>query len=209
MKVWQFAIALATTAITAITAIAASAVSEKVSENVPTAGLANLEELLAHQQWQAASDFTWKIFNPQEENTVDIEPISCTTIDNVDRLWTSYSDGRYGFSVQREVWQEIAGKQSPTTDDAEDTADAADAADEVWPLFYDRIGWDLSPEEAIATKKRGYFPVSDWWLTGETLTFGCGDYYCTIPRTVVEETVPAWDIVRSRWQDCQKMHPTR
>lgn len=54
----------------------------------------------------------------------------------------------------------------------------------------------MPPEEAIATAKREYFPVSDWWLTGEILTFGCGDYYCTIPRTVIEETVPAWNCDR-------------
>lgn len=71
----------------------------------------------------------------------------------------------------------------------------------VWPIFSDRIGGNLSAEEAIANAKPGYFPISDWWLTGEVLKFGCGDYYCSIPRTVVEETVPAWNIVRSRWQN--------
>ena len=225
MKIRPFAIAFLTTI---IAAISPSAVSE-----VPNAALANLEKLLAQQQWQAASDLTWKIFNPKGENTVAIEPISCTTIDSVDRLWTVYSDGRYGFSIQQQVWQEIAETRSSTREDAdnsvensadntpedapensaedapEDSAedapeDSAEDADEIWSIFYDRIGWNLPTEEAIAIGKRGYFPVSDWWLTGEILTFGCGDYYCSIPRTVIEETVPAWNIVRSRWQDCQK-----
>lgn len=202
MKIRRFPTDILITTMTIITAIVPATVAEKVPENVPTATLADLEAQLAQQQWQAANDLTWKIFNPQHSHTVDMEPIPCTTIDEVDRLWTVYSDGLYGFRVQGEIWQEITATLN--TDDAENVAEEVpEDNDAVWPIFSDRIGGNLSPEEAIETAKRGYFPISDWWLTGEILTFGCGDYYCTIPRTVIEETVPAWNIVRSRWQNCE------
>lgn len=185
MKVWQMVMALM------MTGVCPGGVSE-----VPTAELGKLEELLGQQQWQAASDLTWKIFNPEGKHTRDMEPIACGTIDNVDRLWTDYSDGRYGFSVQRQVWQEIAATRRSTTPEEE--------AEPVWPTFYERVGWNLTPQEAIEKTQLGYFPISESWMTGEVLTFGCQDAECKIPNTVVEETIQAWDVVRSRWEECQK-----
>jgi len=181
MKAWKLAVVFA------IVAIAPSARSQ-----VPGSAIANLERLLAQQQWQAASHATWKILNPRGENTAELDPFPCATLENVDRLWTAYSNGHYGFSTQWDIWQDIAATRSTTTDNSES----------VWLQFYQRIGWDNTPQEAIAAGTRGYFPISEWWLTGEILTFGCGDYHCTIPRTTVEETVPAWDILQPRWQEC-------
>ncbi|HIK11567.1 MAG TPA: GUN4 domain-containing protein [Oscillatoriaceae cyanobacterium M33_DOE_052] len=186
MKVWQMVITLM------MTGICPGGVSE-----VTPAELGKLEQLLGQQQWQAASDLTWKIFNPEGKNTRDMEPIACGTIDNVDRLWNNYSDGRYGFGVQRQIWEEIAASLAST-------AEPEQEAEPVWPTFYQRLGWGLTPEEALETAKRGYFPVSESWMTGEILTFGCQDAECKIPNTVVEETIQAWDVVRSRWEECQK-----
>ncbi len=43
-------------------------------------------------------------------NTENIEKFPCTDLRTIDRLWVKYSNGRFGFSVQKQIWQSVGGQ---------------------------------------------------------------------------------------------------
>ena len=44
----------------------------------------------------------------------EIENISCSELQVIDRLWLTYSDNRFGFSVQAKIYQELGGSIETT-----------------------------------------------------------------------------------------------
>ena len=44
----------------------------------------------------------------------EIENISCSELQVIDRLWLTYSDNRFGFSVQAKIYQELGGSLETT-----------------------------------------------------------------------------------------------
>ena len=75
-----------------------------------------LRELLASGLWQKADQLTWEILIKAVGKDVrehltrdDISNFPCQDFEIVDELWTEYSDGRFGFSVQNQVWQQAGG----------------------------------------------------------------------------------------------------
>lgn len=75
----------------------------------------------------------------------EVQFIPETDIDTIDRLWKAYSNGRFGFSVQRKIW--TAAKRS-------------------WKIFFAKIGWTVG-------ERRDYrkFPLDFLWkLDAETPT---------------------------------------
>ncbi len=55
----------------------------------------------------------------------DLENFPCEELRELDRLWVKYSEGAWGFSVQKREWQECG---SPTDFDE-------------WERFCDRVEW--------------------------------------------------------------------
>jgi GUN4-like/TIR domain len=88
---------------------------------------APLRDLLHAHHWEAADRETHRLFlllvGRKEGSWItgakELQMIPCTDLRTIDRLWSHYSDGRFGFSVQQQIWEE--------------TGD--------WVLFGDRIGW--------------------------------------------------------------------
>jgi WD40 repeat protein/O-acetyl-ADP-ribose deacetylase (regulator of RNase III) len=75
-----------------------------------------LRDLLAAEQWQEAAQETTalmlRISSREAEGWLrqeDIENFPCTDLLTIDQLWVKYSDGRFGFSVQNQTWQNIGG----------------------------------------------------------------------------------------------------
>jgi hypothetical protein len=56
----------------------------------------------------------------------DIERFPCKDLKIIDKLWVHYSGGKFGFSVQKKIWQECWGSP-PDNDD--------------WKRFGERVGW--------------------------------------------------------------------
>lgn len=76
-----------------------------------------LDQLLAHRQWQQAdwetASVMLKVASRDEQGwltTSDVEKFPCTDLCIIDTLWKKYSLGRFGFSVQARIWQEVGGK---------------------------------------------------------------------------------------------------
>ncbi len=56
------------------------------------------------------------------------ENLSCSSLKKIDDLWSKHSAGRFGFKVQKEIWQKNG---SPNLN----------SPDEMWRKFYIEIGW--------------------------------------------------------------------
>ncbi len=63
--------------------------------------LKRLESLLATERWDDADSGTANV----------ITSFSYQDLNAVDQLWLHYSKGRYGFSVQKQIWEDILGNE--------------------------------------------------------------------------------------------------
>lgn len=93
-----------------------------------------LRDLLKACEWKDADYETYlcmlKAAGQQEKGYLDEEDIDKfprTDLGTIDRLWVKYSSGRFGFSVQKRIYQELGGTRK------------YDA--EIWRAFGDRVGW--------------------------------------------------------------------
>ncbi len=79
--------------------------------------LDELENLLSHKKWMLAdiktSQLMLHVANIRGKANLDIESIqniSCSNLKKIDQLWVKYSNGRFGFSVQKQTWLEVKDK---------------------------------------------------------------------------------------------------
>ncbi len=96
-----------------------------------------LEKLLKNKQWYEADQLTDKLMLDASElwkvGWIDLESIkkfSCEDLQTIDRLWVHYSNGLYGFSVQKDIYVECGGKLN-----------FSHSSNETWAKFCDRTAW--------------------------------------------------------------------
>ncbi|WP_449418861.1 GUN4 domain-containing protein [Phormidium nigroviride] len=92
----------------------------------------NLWDLLAAGKWKEADRETHKVMlkaaRREKEGYFTKESIDnfpCEDLRTIDQLWVKYSQGRFGFSVQKKIWLECGGKVDDKTE----------------KLLADRVGW--------------------------------------------------------------------
>ncbi|WP_019503178.1 GUN4 domain-containing protein [Pleurocapsa sp. PCC 7319] len=98
----------------------------------------SLRNLLAAEKWREADEKTKelifevrKVVNKAYYLDYETEEFSCSHFKQIDALWVEYSDGRFGFSVQKPVYIETGN--NPEKWDSE--------AAEAYIHFADRVGW--------------------------------------------------------------------
>jgi len=94
---------------------------------------AKLEKLLKAQQWREADDETYRLMinsvDKEKGQMLDLEDLKsfpCEDLKAIDELWLKYSGGKFGFSMQKQIWQEC---NSPMTSDWD------------WERFCIKVGW--------------------------------------------------------------------
>lgn len=94
-----------------------------------------LRDLLADGEWQQADRETETVMlkaSGREQDgwlsEEDLEIFPCRDLRTINQLWVKYSDGRFGFSVQKRIWESIEG-------------DNKDEDVEIWKHFGDQVGW--------------------------------------------------------------------
>jgi len=98
-----------------------------------------LQDLLRQGKWEEANQETVKVmlkaanrgeftfaFTPQS-----IKQFPCTDLRTIDQLWVKYSSGRFGFSVQKQIYQDCCGVQ----------LNGKHPGKEIWVEFAGRVGW--------------------------------------------------------------------
>ena len=93
-----------------------------------------LRDLLVAKKWREADEETDKrmleVAGRESEGWLrdsDIENFPCQDLATIDKLWVKYSSGKFGFSVQKQIYQSLGG------------TDKWDA--KVWTAFGDQVGW--------------------------------------------------------------------
>jgi hypothetical protein len=92
-----------------------------------------LVNYLANGRWQEADQETNSVMLTVAERTQqgyldvdDIKNFPCDDLQTIDQLWVKFSGGRFGFSVQKQIWIEC-GRPTDYNND--------------WETFGDRVGW--------------------------------------------------------------------
>jgi hypothetical protein len=118
-----------------------------------------LQERLQAQDWAAADRITRRLLAPGTTSLPPFDPLPSDPvllrpelIKAIDQMWLTASDGRFGLSVQRRLWQEAL---------AAHPSDGAAAVN----AFRDRVGWKLAAPRAEVD-----FIGSDW-LNESELTY--------------------------------------
>jgi hypothetical protein len=99
----------------------------------------------------------------------DIQKFPCEDLGIIDKLWLEYSDGRFGLSVQKRIYQSLdSQKQSDN---------------QVWRTFSDRVGWRIKEKwlnysdlNFSLVAPEGHLPIlgympgpyipAPWWISG-------------------------------------------
>jgi hypothetical protein len=90
-----------------------------------------------------------------------IDNFPCADLRTIDQLWVKYSGGKFGFSVQKRIYQGFGGTREHNSD--------------IWEKFGDKVGWRKGGSwlyyRYITFDKKapeGHLPVfdHDWGLGG-------------------------------------------
>jgi len=93
-----------------------------------------LPDLLKAGKWKEADEETVRVMlvvaKREKEGWLDYESIDnfpCEDLRTIDQLWVKYSNGRFGFSVQKRIYQSFGGTRKYDSD--------------IWEKFGDKVGW--------------------------------------------------------------------
>jgi serine/threonine protein kinase len=93
-----------------------------------------LRDLLKAGKWKEADEETKRVMlavaKREKEGwfrVEDIDNFPCADLRTIDQLWVKYSDGKFGFSVQKRIYQGFGGTRQYN--------------EEIWEKFGDKVGW--------------------------------------------------------------------
>ncbi len=93
-----------------------------------------LEKLLTEGKWKKADEETFRIMLAVATrewqrclDTKSIDNFPCDDLRTIDWLWVKYSNSRFGFSVQKRIYQSLGGTRNYD--------------EKIWIAFGDRVGW--------------------------------------------------------------------
>ena len=146
---------------------------EILSQVTQDSKYAKLESLLKAKRWQEADQETYRLMittvgkeEGQWFGTDDLRNFPCEDLHTLDKLWVSSSGGKYGFSVQKKIWEECG---SPTDYNQD------------WERFGDRVSWRMNENwvrsfEQLDLESSGVLPLYggqevEWCGVGVLLIF--------------------------------------
>jgi hypothetical protein len=93
-----------------------------------------LRDYLAQGKWKEADEETLRVMlavaKREKEGWLDdksIDNFPCADLRTIDQLWVKYSDGKFGFSVQKRIYQGFGGTKEYNR--------------EIWEKFGEKVGW--------------------------------------------------------------------
>ncbi len=125
----------------------------------------NLRDLLKAGQWKEADQETLAVIlkaaNREQEEYLNVESIEnfpCTDLHTIDQLWIKYSNGQFGFSLQKEIWLGVGGEFIPSCDQREYMFDpllSSSWTSPAIPSYYDRTQLGMSNHQNVIYEKFG------------------------------------------------------
>jgi hypothetical protein len=137
-----------------------------------------LETLLKEEKWRDADVETWnlmlKLTKREQEGWLRVEDVKNfprQELRKMDQLWVKYSKGKFGFSVQKQIWLDLGGKLDGEPD---------------WYTFVklsDRVGWRKNNEwlsydnyTFSTNAPQGHLPLTRDWVVEGYILFSSLDY---------------------------------
>ena len=127
-----------------------------------------LETLLSQEKWTLAHGETSQVMFIAaaqanlgfDENFIVRFP--CKDLKTIDKLWVKHSNGHFGFSVQKRIWESVGGLTNPEKIISETSIDLLER-------FRERLSWDDYNIEVDLSSPEGYLPFidfygKDWWI---------------------------------------------
>ncbi len=103
----------------------------------------NLEQLLDQGKWKDADEETGKLMlqvieknDWWEIRSSDIDNFPCEDLRTIDHLWFKYSQGKFGFSIQTNIFIDVL-----ITNNDRNLFDIVTNQKKIWDTFCDRVGW--------------------------------------------------------------------
>jgi len=108
-----------------------------------------LRDLLATGKWLEADWETavlmLRVCSREKEGwlrpTKDIDNFPCQDLRTIDQLWVKYSYGRFGFSVQKHIWQSIGGTKFSKEAYRSGDDSGFEKTQPIWCRFGEQVGW--------------------------------------------------------------------
>ncbi|WRH68151.1 MAG: GUN4 domain-containing protein [Planktothrix sp. GU0601_MAG3] len=146
-----------------------------------------LEQLLKAGSWKEADKETAKKMlevagRTKEEwlSEEDIDNFPCEDLRTIDQLWVKYSDGRFGFSVQKRIYQSLGGTRSYDS--------------KIWEAFGDQVAWRVRGSwlyykvygKNVKRARTGHLPVLifSWFDLGDVDWCGFDDFSSLVSRLI-------------------------
>ncbi len=137
-----------------------------------------LRDFLANGEWKEADEETalcmlqvaGEYLGYLSVEGVDNFP--CTDFRTIDQLWVKYSDGKFGFSVQKKIYKSLGGTKKYDR--------------EVWEKFGEKVGW-----------RKG-----DEWVSYDNWDWGSTHYSGNLPVVGKEPEFRVWLEGFSRAETC-------
>ncbi|WP_027401065.1 serine/threonine-protein kinase [Aphanizomenon flos-aquae] len=118
-----------------------------------------LRDLLKAGNWKEADKETRRVMTavakPKREGWLDYQSIDdfpCEDLRTIDQLWVKYSHSKFGFSVQKQIYQGLGGTREYN--------------EEIWEKFGDKLGWrkggswlDYKDITFDTTPAEGHLPI--------------------------------------------------
>lgn len=115
-----------------------------------------LRNLLATGKWQQADHETWVVLCQATGKlpghylqASDVDQLPCQDLQTIDQLWVKYSQNRFGFSVQKQIYEQAAGGE--------------------YDVFCEYVGWPTYRPQVLDTLLKfslkapaGHLPSRRW-----------------------------------------------
>ncbi|NCR41112.1 MAG: GUN4 domain-containing protein [Microcystis aeruginosa W13-11] len=144
----------------------------QISPKTAKADFTQLDQYLKNGQWREASNETGDIINQIAGRTAsgwlmkeDCQNFPHEELQIIDSLWVKYSNGKFGFSVQKKIWLECGGEVGVRDF-------------HIWRKFADKVGWrklsssgNWLPSQYVFNMNppQGHFPL---WVVVDVLENG-------------------------------------
>jgi hypothetical protein len=124
-----------------------------------------LRDLLKAGRWKEADEETFRVMlavaKREKEGWLDTESIDnfpCADLRTIDQLWVKYSNGKFGFYVQKTIYQGLGGTRKYNSDIGEKFGDKVGWRKVGSWLYYKDITFDIKAP-------KGHLPVwgMGWW----------------------------------------------
>jgi hypothetical protein len=131
----------------------------------------NLRDFLAQEKWQEADQETANLFLKVADRTKekylkieDIDNFPCEDLATINQLWLKYSQGKFGISVQKRIYESLGG--------------SGNYDQQKWNAFGAKVGWQVNNKwlyyDQITFSLKapcGHLPTLVWGVGGGIILF--------------------------------------